>query len=111
MQARAGHFAHRIKPRNVRLAIHIRHHAAALVMRRRDDGDRLFGDVNAIAKARLINVGEAVNDEPRRLVRDVEQHAIRAGFLHLTVNGAGDDVARRKRFQRMIAVHELPAVK
>ena len=38
------------------------------------------------------------------------QHALRAGFFHLTVNRAGHDVARRQRLHRMRPVHEFPAV-
>ena len=44
------------------------------------------------------------------LVRDVEQHIIRAALFHLAVDGARHDVARRERFQRMIFVHELTPV-
>ncbi len=65
-------------------------------MRRRHDGNRLFRDVNAVAQARLVNVRKALDDELLRLVRDVEQHIVRAVFFHFAVNGAGDDVARRE---------------
>ena len=37
---------------------------------------------------------------------DVEQDAIGAAFFHFAVNGAGDDVPRRQRFQRMVSIHE-----
>ena len=43
----------------------------------------------------------------RRLVRDVEQHVVRAAPFHFAVDRARDDVARRERFQRMVLVHEL----
>ena len=102
VQPRAGHLAHGVKPGDLRLAVHVRHHAAALVMRRRHDRDRLLGDVDAVAQAGLVDVRETVDDEPRRLVRDVQQHVIGAALLHLAVNGAGHDVARRQRFERMV---------
>ena len=47
--------------------------------------------------------GKPLDDEPRRLVRDVEQHVVGAALLHLAVNGAGHDVARRQRLERVIA--------
>ncbi len=78
-------------------------------MRRRHDGNRLLGDVDAVLQAGFVNVGKPVNDEFRGLVRDVEQHMIRAAAFHFAVNGAGHDVARRKRFERMVFVHELDA--
>ena len=67
MQPRAGRFAHRKQSRDVRLAIHVRHHAAALIMRRRHHGNRLLRDVNAVAQARFVNVRKPLDDEVRRL--------------------------------------------
>ena len=43
-------------------------------------------------------------------MRDVQQHMIRAGFFHLAVNRSRHDVARRKRFHRVHAVHKFFAV-
>ena len=40
----------------------------------------------------------------RRLVRDIEINAFRAGALHLGVDRARDDIARRERLLRMIAL-------
>ena len=99
VQAGAGDFADGIKAGDLRLAIHIRQHAAALVMRRRHDRDRFLGDVDAVLQAGLVNVRKTFDDEARRLVRDVEQHVIRAALLHLAVDRARHDVARRERFR------------
>ena len=43
-----------------RCGLQVGHHAAALVVRRRDDRDRLVGDVDAEMQARLIDGREAV---------------------------------------------------
>ena len=101
VQPGAGHLADRIEAANVGLAINVRQHAAALVMGGGHHRDRLLGDVNAIAEAGLVDVWEAINDEPGRLVGDVEQDIIGPALLHLAVNGAGDDVARRQRLERV----------
>ncbi len=110
MQARAGRLAHGEQARNVRLAVHVRHHAAALIMRRRHDRNRLFRDVYAMAQARLVDVRKAFDDEPRRFVRDVQPHVFRAALFHLAVNRAGHDVARGERLHRMMRIHEFHAV-
>ena len=63
MQAGAGHFADRVKAGDFRFAVHVRDHAAALVMRRWHDRDRFLGDVNAVAQAGLVDVWEALDQE------------------------------------------------
>ena len=58
-----------------------------------------------------VDVGEALADEARRLlVGDVEEHVLGAGPLHLEVDGAGDDVARRELPARVVLLHERRAV-
>ncbi len=57
-----------------------------------------------------IDVREVLLDEARRLVRDVEPHVLGAGALHLEVDGAGDDVARRELAERVVLLHEGDAV-
>ncbi len=59
VQAGAGHFAHGVESRNLRLPVHRRHHAAALIMRRRHDRNRLPGDVDAVFQAGGVNVGKS----------------------------------------------------
>ena len=46
------------KPGKLGRAVHVRLHAAALVMRRRHDRDRLLRHVDAVAQAGLVNVRE-----------------------------------------------------
>ena len=76
-------------------------------MRRRDDRDRLPGNIDPVTQTGLIDVRKTLGDELRRLVCDVEQHVVDTALFHLAVNGAGHHVARREGFQRMISVHEL----
>ena len=110
VQTRAGDLADRIKTGDFSFAIDVREHAAALIMRCRHNGDRLPGDVHAVAQAGLINVRKPFADELRRLVRDVKQHVVGAALFHFTVDGARHDIAQRERFERVISVHELDAV-
>ena len=72
VQSRASHFADGVKSGNLRSAIDIGHDAPALVMRSRDDGDWLLGNVYSELEAGGINVREMFNDESGRLVRDVK---------------------------------------
>ena len=48
------------------------------------------------AEQLLVDVGEVLADEIRLAVRDVEVDVVEAVALDLMVDGAGDDVARRK---------------
>ena len=48
--------------------------------------------------------GKARAHEVRGLVRDVEQHVLGAGALHLVVDGARHDVARREIAERVVAL-------
>ena len=65
-------------------------------MRGGHDGNGCRGDIDAEFQAAAINVGEALAEEIGGLVGDVEIDAVGAAFLHFTVDGAGDDVARRQ---------------
>ena len=51
--------------------------------------------------------GKPFHEEAGGLMRDVQQDVIGAALLHFTVNGAGDDVARGQRLERVVPVHEL----
>ena len=75
-------------------------------MRRRDDRDRLFGDVDIKFQAMLIDSRKMFADEGFGLVADVEIHAVYPAFLDFMVNGAGDNVARRKLSTLVELVHE-----
>ena len=94
MQAGAGGFAGDIEAGQVGASAQIADDAAAGVVRRRHDRDRFAGDVDAQFEAAGMDVREVFADEILALVRDVEINAVEAAFLHLEVDGAGDDVAR-----------------
>ena len=66
VQARAGDLADGVEPCDVRCAVEVCADAAALVMRRRDDRDRLPGNVDAVAEAGLVDVGESAGARTRR---------------------------------------------
>ena len=65
-------------------------------MLRGNDGDRLLGDVDPEPEQLLVDGREVRTDEIRVAVRDVEVDVIEPEPLDLMVDGAGDDVARRK---------------
>ena len=94
VQAGAGHFTDGIEPRNLGFAVHVRHDAAALVVRRRNDRDGLPGDVDPVLEAGLVDVRKPLENKLRRPVRDIEHDEIRAALFHLAVDGARDDVPR-----------------
>src|SRR5690606_16564054 len=83
--------------------------AAATVMSAWYDGDRLAGEVDAVAEAIAVDERKALADPFGRLVTDVEVHARRPGGEHLLVDSLGDAVARgqlRRRVVRQIAVQK-----
>src|SRR5437763_9454313 len=84
MQTGASDLANRVKTRNVRSAIHIGHHSAALVMCRGHDRDRFARHICAVLETRLINIWEPFANELRWPVRNIEQDVIRATLLHFT---------------------------
>ena len=96
MQAGLGDFARGIEARRVGAAVEVDHHAAAGIMLRRDDRDRLLGDVDAEAEQLLVDVREVLAHEVRVAVADVEVDVVEAEPLDLMVDRAGDDVARRQ---------------
>ena len=55
------------------------------------------------------DVGEMLAQEFGTLVRDVQVHAVQAVFLHLVVDGAGNDVAWRQFGTRIVVGHEAVA--
>ncbi len=50
---------------------------------------------------------KALLNELRRLVRDIEKYALRAGTFDLGVDRARYDVPRRERAARVVALHEI----
>ena len=110
VQAGAGGLAGGVEAGNVGARVQVGDDAAAGVVRRRDDRDGVAGDVDAQFGAARQDVREVLPQEFRRLVRDVEVHAIQAALLHLEVDGAGDDVARREFGARIVFRHEARAV-
>ncbi len=108
MEARAGGFADGVESAQAGFAVEVGLHPAALVVCCWDDGNRLLRDIDAELQARLVDVRESGTHEIRRLVRDVDVHALAARTFHLGVDRAGDHVARREFGLGMIAVHEPP---
>src|SRR5580700_2431873 len=96
MESRHRHFAGGIEPLDRSTSVKVGHHAAAHVVRRRYHWNRLPRHINAEALAARVNVGESVANEIRRLVAEIEVNAIKAQSLHLSVNCACDDIARRE---------------
>ena len=89
-------FARGIKARRIGAPVEVHDHAAAGVVLRRHDGDRLLGDVDAEAEQLLVDVGEVRAHEIRVAVRDVEMDIIEPEPLDLMVDRSCHDVARRK---------------
>src|SRR5690349_12939930 len=80
----------------------IRERTNATVMRRRDDWDRLGGDVDAVGETALMDVRKAPPDEVGAAMGDVEEDMVEAMDFHFIVDRPGDHVARRQLRIRMI---------
>ena len=106
MKSRACYFSAREEASDGRLAFGVRHNAAALVVGCRNDRNRLLGNVDAVAETRLVNKREMLDYIIRRPMRDVEQHILVAGLLHLVIDGTCDDVPRRQLLTMVIIRHE-----
>ena len=68
MQAGASHLADGIESADRGLPVHIRHHPAALVVSRGDDRDGLLLAIQPEAQEFLVDEGEALAHEARRLL-------------------------------------------
>src|SRR5690606_20016384 len=88
MQAGETGLADGVQLLHIGLAVAVDHDTAAGVTRRRGRGDRLAGDVEAEARAALVNRGEVLAYEGGRLVADVQILAIQPQTLRLVVDGA-----------------------
>nr|CUV57051.1 protein of unknown function [Ralstonia solanacearum] len=106
VQAAVGHFADGIQPFDIGAAGHVGADPAARVMRRRRDRHAVLRQVAPMGPGDLDQVREMLFDECRALVRDVEPHMGRAVRLHLRIDRAGHDVARRQFLLARIARHE-----
>ena len=106
VEPRLGDFARRIEAGRVGAAVDVDQHAAAGIMLRRDDRDRLGRDVDAEPEQLFVDVGEVRLHELGLAVADVEVDVIEPVALDLAVDRAGDDVARRKLGALVIIGHE-----
>lgn len=79
-------------------------------MRRRNDRDRLGGDVDAIFQATFVDGGEVAFDEVGGLVADVQIDAVDTQPFHFVVDCARDDVSRSQFFAGVEAGHEALAI-
>src|SRR2546430_15075567 len=106
MQPGAGYLANCIKSANICYAINCGGDPPALIVRRRHHGNRLFGDIDAITQAVLINIGEAFDNEWRWPMGDIEHYMIGPAFLHLTIDGSGYNIPRGQRLKPVVLIHE-----
>jgi hypothetical protein len=96
VQAGVGGLAHGVQARQVGAAVEVGDDAAAGVVRRRHHRDRLARDVDAQLQAARVDGREVLLQEGLAEVRRVEPDVVEAVLLHLEVDRAGDDVARRQ---------------
>ena len=106
VETRAGRLAHGRKTRHGGAPVHRRLHAATAVVGGGDDGDEVLRHVDAELQALVIDVGEALLQERAPLLADVEAAVGVARALHLAVDRARHDVARRERAARVVLLHE-----
>ena len=106
VQSGAGGLAHGIEAMQGALAVKVGLHAAALVMRGRNNGDRPGGDVDPKAEAGLVDGRKSFTDEAGRLMGDVEIDARLPGPLHLRIDGPRHDIARGEFKPLVILLHE-----
>ena len=78
-------------------------------MLRRNDRDRLLGDVDPEADELFVDVRKMFADEFGLAVRYVEMDIVEAKPLDLMVDCAGDDIARRKLGALVETRHETLA--
>src|SRR5213593_3044845 len=107
VQSGTRHLADRIQPRQTRRAINACFDSTAWITRRRHDWNRLLRHVDPEPQACLINVREALANEYRRFVRDIQKHAFRARPLDLRVDGPRRDIAGSERATRIVASHKI----
>src|SRR5690606_12940791 len=106
MQPAFGDFACGIETGQIGATVQIYDDAAAGIMLGRNDGDRLLRNVDIKVQQSRMDGREVMLHEFRRLVADVEMDIVEAEPLDFMVDGAGDDIARRKFGARIEAGHE-----
>src|SRR5690606_16107679 len=94
------------QPREATATEQVTGNAPAEVVSRRNDGNRIRSDVDAVLGATGMDTRETVLDEPSWPIGDVEQYVLRPCTFHLVVNSAGHDIARRQVAQLMVPFHE-----
>ena len=110
MQSGHRYFARGVEARNRSRGVEVGDHAAAHIMRGRNHRNRFFGQIKSVAEASLIDVGKALADEPGVAMTQIQINAIEAVALHLGIDRAGDDIARRQLRVGGVALHERRAV-
>ena len=108
VQARASRLAHGRKAGQRGAPVHGGQHAAAAVVGGGDDRDEVLRHVDSEGEACLVDVGETLLQKRAPLLADVEAAVRRAGALHLAVDRARHDVARREGAARIVVLHEGP---
>ena len=89
------------------------HHAAAGVVSRRGRswGSASPGQRSKPRVSSAVDHREVLGDELRRLVADVQVHAVGAQALHFMVDGAGDDIAQGQFAARVEIQYKAAAVR
>ena len=110
VETRAGSFAAGIEMLDGGASVLVNADAAAEIMRRRDNGDGLFGDVDANRKTLRVNIREMLFKCLCISVSSVEKNIIVAVDFHLVVDGACHDVAGCKTAALVVFLHKGVAV-
>ena len=110
MQSGMRGFPDRVETGEIAQAVEIDLDAAAGVMRRRNDRNRLAGNVDSEFQASRMDGREMFLDKGERLMGDVKIDAIQAAFFHFEVNGTGHNVTRRKFGACVVRGHEAGTV-
>ncbi len=110
VQTGVGGLAHCVQPGQVGSPVEVGDHAAAGVVRGRNHGNGLARDVDAELQAARVDGREMLLQEGLAQVRGIQPHVVQAMLLHLEVDGAGDDVARRQFQPLVVRLHEARAV-
>src|SRR6516225_4199478 len=90
VQTGASHLPYRKKSAQSRCTFEIGFNSTALVMRCRNNRNRLTGDIDPKSSTGFIDVRESVFDKLRRLLSNINKDALCAGALHFRINGARD---------------------
>src|SRR5262245_27349955 len=111
MQPRASDLSRGKQPFDLSFTVDIRDYTTALIVRGRHHRNWCARHVETKLQTYRIDVWKTLLDEVSALVSNVQPNAIHSGLFHLGVNGAGDDIARRKLATLVITVHKPLAVR